>query len=85
MSVDKKVVTRKTVAQRVIDRIQTVRKSRTTRLYSCCRCRKVIAREDRLLREFVPLGGAKIDLPYKQAPRIKCPCGLATILLDGSL
>lgn len=73
------------IAKRTIDRLQTSRKSKTTRLYSCSRCHKVVAKEDRLLREFVPLGGAKIDLPYKQAPRIKCPCGLATILLDGGI
>ncbi len=53
--------------------------------YHCADCKKVIAKEDRRrkLRELVPVGGGSIDRFHQQAPRLKCPCGVVTILIRG--
>lgn len=55
---------------------------------SCSSCGKVIAREDRRRTRqgtLVPLSGTKLETSAKQAPRLICPCGKITVLLQGSL
>jgi hypothetical protein len=56
--------------------------------YHCQRCNKVIAKEDRRrtrLGFLIPQNNAMIQERINEAPRIKCQCGLVTILLKGSL
>lgn len=54
---------------------------------TCARCRTLVAatvrRDDGW--QLVPLNGATLLEQRGRAPRVRCPCGVVSILLDGSL
>lgn len=57
--------------------------------YTCHRCKKVMAKEDRRrkeARQLVAVGESTLLQRENEAPRIKCGnCGHVTILLKGSI
>jgi len=53
----------------------------------CARCGKVVAKEDRRFKgeQLQPRNGATISFPEGQAPRVRCACGMLTIVIRGML
>lgn len=53
--------------------------------YKCPGCNKVVAKEDRRRRvSLVVVPPATMIQSHQQAPRIRCECGKAIVLLKGS-
>lgn len=55
--------------------------------YKCDGCKKLIGKEDgrKKVKRVEPKNGATITIEQGFAPVIKCPCGMVTILMKGSL
>lgn len=53
--------------------------------YKCPGCNKIVAKEDRRRRlSLVVVSPATMIQTHQQAPRIRCECGKAIVLLKGS-
>lgn len=52
----------------------------------CPSCREPVAKFDRRRKQpLQPCNGAILTTGHNEAPRLKCPCGVVVILLEGSL
>ena len=78
---------RKSVAIRPIMRCKMIGTDLTHTCFWFCSCGLKIARSDRTKIPTVleSVGDARLRIQVNEAPRVRCPCGKVSILLEGSL
>ena len=74
------------VANKIKKRLRKPVVKRITRLWSCS-CGLAIARMNlqKIPTVLESVGDARLRIQVNEAPRVRCPCGKVSILLEGSL